>query len=598
MDVLLRELREGPDGIPEYNDTEISAAELTIGSGADQNIQLLGKQVAAEQAIIRKSGRRLELESRVGRVVVNNQKVGTAKLNNGDVILIGGHELSIAEPPGGFDVAIILRPDTSIGAGEFEGAFRADLKQTWLSKRKVAWLSAALILLLCLIVPLAAVKMHRADKPVPAMMPSDAFWTSGPLSAAHRQATGDRCDSCHKVLFQHVQDSSCLECHQTIHDHVSPERLKLTKLDPTQRCATCHREHNEPESYMVHSGDKQCTECHADSATLFPLLKVEPVRGFSKATHPAFTASLLKPRGVTGASNANDVAAVQATQPGVVPFVWTTEVTGLDDASEQSNLKFSHSQHLDPDRVRRINDSKALSCLDCHRPEQDGQHFEPIRMESRCASCHELTFDPGAPQRQLPHGKPRDVILTLQDYFTRKFSDPSAAEPVRARRRLPGHDDPEETCTGSPVECAKRSARNEIEAQFSRRGCIGCHVVLDTKSDTLLERFQVYPIRFQRDYFPAAQFDHRSHQIQGKLTGDDACLSCHAAKQSTESKDLLLPALPKCEECHGDKPAVQRVKVQCISCHAFHPKSTDGLTGRMAKREAVSIRSESKDKAQ
>ena len=580
MEVLLRELREGPDGIPEYYDTEISAAELHIGSGADQSIQLLGKRVAAQQAIIRKSGRHLELDSKAGKVIVNGQKVSSSRLTIGDVVGIGGHALTIVEAPGGFDMAIELRPDASIGASEFEGAFSTDLNQTWLGKRMAAWLSVALILLLCLAIPLVTVKMHRADRAVPAMMPSDSMWTSGPLSAAHRQATGDRCDSCHKNLFEHVQDSSCLECHNTIHDHVSPERLKLTKLDVTQRCATCHREHNEPEAYMVHSGDRQCTECHADSQTLFPVLKVEPVRGFSSGNHPAFTAHLLKPRGLTGSSKAADVAAVQAMQPGVVPFVWDVEVKLLDAAEEQSNLKFSHDQHLDPDRVRRMTDSKALSCADCHRAEADGQHFEPIRMESRCAACHELTFDPGAPQRQLPHGKPRDVILTLQDYFTSKFSDPLAAEPVRERRRLPGHDDPEETCTGSPVACAKRSARNEIEAQFSRRGCIGCHVVLDTKSDTLLERFQVYPIRFQRDYFPTAQFDHRSHQIQGKLTGDDACLSCHGAKKSKESKDLLLPAMAKCEECHGDKPALQRVKVECISCHSFHPASPDVVAAR------------------
>ena len=30
MEVLLRELRQGPDGIPEYHDTEISSDELTI----------------------------------------------------------------------------------------------------------------------------------------------------------------------------------------------------------------------------------------------------------------------------------------------------------------------------------------------------------------------------------------------------------------------------------------------------------------------------------------------------------------------------------------------------------------------------------------
>ncbi|HJY37785.1 MAG TPA: hypothetical protein VJ299_09980, partial [Steroidobacteraceae bacterium] len=173
-----------------------------------------------------------------------------------------------------------------------------------------------------------------------------------------------------------------------------------------------------------------------------------------------------------------------------------------------------------------------------------------------------------------PHGKPREVVLTLQDYFTRKFSDPNAGKPTRERRRLPGHEEEEQTCTGAPFDCAMRSAHAEIENQFTRRGCVGCHRVVDTKSESDFDRFQVYPIRFARDYFPAGRFDHRSHQIQGKLTDDAACLSCHKAKESQDSKDLLLPRMGKCEECHGDRPAVERVAVQCVSCHAYHPQPT------------------------
>ena len=209
---------------------------------------------------------------------------------------------------------------------------------------------------------------------------------------------------------------------------------------------------------------------------------------------------------------------------------------------EQTNLKFSHSQHLDPDRVLRGSDSKPLNCADCHRIEPDGEHFAPITMEEQCSHCHELTFDASAPDRQLPHGKPREVVQTLQDYFTRKFSDPNAARRTD-HRRIPGHDDEEETCTGAPFDCAMRSAHIEIENQFTRRGCIGCHAVVDTKSQSDFDRFQVYPIRFARDYFPDGRFDHRSHQIQGKLTGDAACLSCHKAKKSQDSKDLMVPAM-------------------------------------------------------
>ena len=41
------------------------------------------------------------------------------------------------------------------------------------------------------------------------------------------------------------------------------------------------------------------------------------------------------------------------------------------------------------------------------------------------------------PDRQLPHGKPREVVLTLQDYFTRKFSDPDAGKVRLSRRTIP-----------------------------------------------------------------------------------------------------------------------------------------------------------------
>lgn len=564
MEVLLRELRQGPDGIPEYHDTQISGAELTIGSGADQRIQLLGRAVAAEQAVIREAGSQLELTCRHGKVRVNGQDVATAKLAIGDVIEIGGHKLTIAAPPGGFAVAIELQPNENIDASEFEGAFKTDLLQTWLGKRPAAWITVALVLVAGLLLPLVAVMMHRADKAVPAFMPSDALWSSGPLSAAHRQAVGDRCDACHQQLLQRVPDNACQTCHQTIHDHVSPGHLAVTTLGETQRCATCHREHNEPEAFLVNSGDDMCVACHRSSKHDFGTLAVEPVSGFSSGHHPAFKAHLLKPK---------------VTQTGTsVAFEWLNEVVALDGASEQSNLKFSHAQHLDPDRVLRTSDSRQLNCADCHRLEPDGEHFEPITMESRCSSCHELTFDPGAPDRQLPHGKPREVILTLQGYFTRKFSDPDAGRATRERRRLPGHDSEEQACNGSPFDCAMRSSRAEIENQFSRRGCIGCHVVVDTQSETLLDRFQVYPIRLARDYFPGGRFDHGSHQIQGKLTGDAACLSCHKAKDSKQSSDLLLPAMAKCEDCHGDKPAVERITVQCVSCHAYHPAagSTDG----------------------
>lgn len=586
MDALLRELREGADGISEYHDTEISGTELTIGSAADQNIQLLGRGIAPEHAVIRKAGSQLELICRRGEYVrLNGKKRASSRLTAGDVIELAGHLLRITPAPPGFSTAIELQPNARIGASAFEGAFRTDLSQTWLGKRAMAWTGVVLVMLFGLALPMLVMKLHHADLPTPSWLPGDKFWNSGPLHRVHQQAIGDRCDTCHQKLFQRVQDSACVDCHRTTHDHIMPARLALTELGPTPRCATCHREHNEPATFLVNSGDGMCVDCHGDPKHGFGRIEVDRVLGFGLERHPEFKAHLL----------ASSAAAAGAG----FTYEWKTVIAALDQAVEQSNLKFSHQQHLDPDRVLRRGDSQPMNCADCHRLESDGEHFAPISMEGQCAACHELTFDPSAPDRQLPHGKPREVVLTLQDYFTRKFSDPNAGRATRERRRLPGHQEEEETCTGVPFDCAMRSARKEIESQFTRRGCIGCHGVIDTQASNVFDRFQVVPIRFARDYFPASHFDHRSHQIQGKLTGDAACLSCHAAKKSKDSSDLMVPGITKCAQCHGDKAAAGRVTVQCVSCHEYHPREpkliepmTPSLTTRASPRRGGETKTE------
>lgn len=573
MDALLRELREGPDGIAEYYDTEITSKQLTIGSAADRNIQLLGRGIAAEHAFIVQAGSQIALECRRGEFVrINGKKRANARLNVGDVIELAGHRLRIAPPPPGFGVAIELQPNDRIDASAFESAFRTDLSQTWLGKRAMAWAGVVLVLMFGLALPFFVMKLHHADQATPSWLLGDKFWNSGPLHQVHQQAIGDRCETCHEKLFQRVQDTACTECHRTTHDHIMPARLALTELGPTPRCATCHREHNEPQTFLVESGDGMCVDCHGDPEHDFGTIEVDRVQGFGVERHPEFKAHLLVAAAAQAGTGSN--------------YEWKTLVAELDKAKEQSNLKFSHQQHLDANQVLRRGDSQPMNCADCHRLEPDGEHFAPIKMEEQCSSCHELTFDPTAPDRQLPHGKPREVVLTLQDYFTRKFSDPNEGRATRERRRLPGQQDEVETCTGLPFDCAQRAARKEIESQFTRRGCIGCHGVVDTQAPNVFDRFSVIPIRFARDYFPANRFDHRSHQIQGKLTGDGACLSCHAAKKSEDASDLMVPGITKCTECHGDKAAAERVTVQCVSCHEYHPRNpwTDSPSSSVTSR--------------
>src|SRR5207302_9403204 len=159
------------------------------------------------------------------------------------------------------------------------------------------------------------------------------------------------------------------------------------------------------------------------------------------------------------------------------------------------------------------------------------------------------------PGRQLPHGKPQDAGLMIQNYYARKYGDPGGTELRRLERRLP--DKPERT-----NECHDKRgpalgaclASIEVPLQLgTTAGCRKCHLVDDRGSSVALEdRFAVHPVRFNADYFPRASFSHRQHLIQDGKTGDAACLSCHPADQSEDITKLMLPDRDRCLTCHAD----------------------------------------------
>lgn len=586
MEVLLRYVRQGRNGVQEILDTQVSVDAVTIGSASDSTVQLLGRAVASEHARIDQGVRGLRVSCRDGEHIEVNGKSCTAHTPlPGDVFTVGGHRLIAFEAPAGFDLAIEVQPDTSIVASDFEAAFVTDLGRTWLSMRAASWLLLALALTLGLIIPLATVYSHRYGTPTPRALPDDTLWTSGPLTPAHAHAAGKQCNVCHQQLFLRVQNAACQSCHKDTFDHVPEKHRQLVHLsDSQQRCGECHAEHLGDASRLVVEDDHLCTACHARPDQQFGALKLSAVSGFQPDRHPAFQVTLQR-LSQTHADALTDRA-------------WITERAALVRAHEQSNLTFSHAAHLDP-KVRRNSEDVALTCADCHTLGADGEHFQPPTMAKNCANsgCHLLNFDVAAGQRQLPHGKPQDAVWMIEDYFTRKFFDPAPTLTAKFERRLPDTDRlptiESEACIGTPLACARQHAKLEIENQFLGRGCHLCHHVDDTGNPDIHDRFEVTPVRLEVDYFPAARFPHKAHEIQGKLSGDEACVSCHAVRKSKLATDLSLPNVDRCLECHRDeaeagaaggsflvsgaavddakKPNI--VTLRCISCHGYHPSA-------------------------
>ena len=56
------------------------------------------------------------------------------------------------------------------------------------------------------------------------------------------------------------------------------------------------------------------------------------------------------------------------------------------------------------------------------------------------------------------------------------------------------------------------------------------------------------------------------------------CGECHSVQDSTETTDILLPPIAKCQLCHGTgaRSADSSVRADCVLCHTYHDESDDG----------------------
>jgi predicted CXXCH cytochrome family protein len=536
MELLLRQLRKLPDGQLEYQDTELAADELLIGSAPHCQIQWVGEGIAPRHASLHYSAGGATLKCRRGcRINVNGQPSAGVVLRVGDELQLGPHRLRLMSPPSGFQLALEIETSTTAASLYYESAFRTSLRQTWLPMRSASWALLALTLLLTLAMPLYSVRLQRAGQPVPAAIVTDRIWTAGPLLAAHQLTTAATCISCHQSLFVHVQDRACRSCHKGTVDHVSGQELLQRGASDKPRCASCHLEHGGSSGHLLLATSKLCTGCHGSRTASAASLDLPAISGFAAGAHPDWQA----------------VAAA-------------------------TGLKFSHAQHLDVERVRTLADRRALVCADCHRLAPDGAHFVPITMEHSCRSCHELTFDDGQSQRQLPHGNASDAISLIQDYFARRAVDPAAAGRQPARRRMP---DPAaaQRCEAAAFECATRAAAREIVLQFEQQGCVICHSVTSNGATDPLRRYAIRPVSVGIDLLPSARFRHTSHLIMAGKSGDAACLSCHDAPQSSSAVPSMVPRMNKCLGCHDTSAQPPRLPLQCMSCHSYHPASIPGV---------------------
>lgn len=467
-----------------------------------------------------------------------------------------------------------------------------------------------LALLLAVGWPLAAlVRGHRAE----------LDYSRGPVAAVH--ATWDaNCNACHvpfspisgDAAFHSSTDAVLSQRCTTCHAGAVHHRDQVPEL----ACASCHREHRGRDASLVRIPDGHCTQCHGNLAahlksgakTVFQ----NAVTRFDKDSHPQFS--------VEGADRKR-VPLDKATDPGRLKFNHKVHLSPgmatkeggnpaltLDKLPERFRKRYRQAGQKDQDLVK-------LDCASCHRldsgdfgikegqldglpadavlPKRNGGGYMlPVVYENQCQACHPLTFerkdrdDPPSGHVAVPHRlQPKDLRDFLEGHYTGqilrgKFKLLDQEVP---KRPLPGKS----PLTGQETEKVRKVIGDKVDVALKglllgKKTCGECHVFGNAKGEETglpAKLSDVADLRVLRPsvpdvWFKHAVFNHVAHRAVN-------CKDCHAGaypdgkNASVSSKDVLIPGIDNCVQCHGPQRVKDGVthggaRSDCVECHRYH----------------------------
>lgn len=537
---------------------ELYSDVITIGRATTQDIFLSDPGVALEHARIRiKSAKQVYIEAvKATGVEVNGHLESKARLKLWDKITLAGYIITVV-PGEGYDLSLLveerLKPvveakTTAVSVLPANVAeqqpprlqrLAMNLSETRLSKRRWSWLLFIFVICVFLLLPLSAGLIGKPDIAWAAFLPGDKLWSTGRISHVHQHFGGD-CGSCHRKPFVRVENEVCIDCHRdtTAHTHSDHMPVNMSLVD-NGRCGNCHKEHNGTLS-LKPGHQNLCAGCHGalDSQ---PGIRTQlmNVSDFGE-DHPQFQPKIF---------TADEWLRVSIDHP---------------QLQHETGLKFSHAAHLASEGVDSPDGKRVLECGNCHHPEPGGAYMLPVNMERDCQVCHQLNFDSAVPERTLPHGDLPELLMFLNEFYALQalqggYVSADAPATIKRRRR------PDERVSGreqqNALQWAQGKALKITREVVETRICATCHAVTPAADDAV--GWLIDPVHQPSHWFSLSRFSHARHDSR-------ACTDCHAAGDSDNSNDVLLPGIESCRDCHGGARAVDKYASTCIVCHQFH----------------------------
>ncbi len=380
------------------------------------------------------------------------------------------------------------------------------------------------------------------------------------VSVAHTMFSKD-CSSCHDRAFQplerlfggdsghpSVSDQTCTSCHAGPDHH--PPAATATG------CVQCHGEHR-GRPVLAQVSNNQCTKCHVNIKIVKSDTKLDDVSDFFSA-HPEFA-------------------------------LWRKQLP------DTGTVQFNHAKHLNlaPEDFRTFENFRSLAarlkeqqCASCHQSDPAGRYMLPIQYENHCKDCHPLLVqvtgkwqDAKLPEavaafgkKPVPHPRagqgPELVRAGLRDRyldFVQRYPQvvglqvpPDDVRPFPGKGLFPPTNKDQFRWVDGQMADAERLLFDGAD------GCRRCHQEVKSQPVWRPKGLPDYgKPNIPGRWFPQSRFKHHSHR-------NVDCLKCHAqATTSTQTKDVLMPKLADCRQCHYPQGGA---RTDCFECHTFHAR--------------------------